>query len=93
MIEKLDTILRNPELGLESFFKPAEVTISQAAIDEIFKTVGSKESESGGILLKKSGQDAITKFIFDSTGSTTHASYSPDTEKLEEVCEQAMSDL
>ena len=54
------------------------VKISRSVCKDILFTIGSQQPESGGILLGPVGSNEVTDFFFDSRGSCTRSSYSPD---------------
>ena len=54
------------------------VKISRSVCKDILFTIGSRQPESGGILLGPVGSNDVTDFFFDTRGSCTGVSYSPD---------------
>ena len=62
-----------------------EMVFYQSVYDEIINTVGSLESESGGILLGSREDYIVQKFFFDKSGSRTSGSYDPDLSSLNKI--------
>jgi proteasome lid subunit RPN8/RPN11 len=54
------------------------IKMSQEAMKKIMNYISSRPPESGGILLGPIGTNVVTDFYFDSGGTCTGASYSPD---------------
>lgn len=50
----------------------------QSAFNDIKNSVGSKKSETGGILLGNRNDFVVQKFVFDPYGSTSPTGYDPD---------------
>jgi len=55
-----------------------KIEMSYSAYQQILSTVGSRDPESGGILLGPLDSDIVTRFFFDEGGVCTGSSYSPD---------------
>ncbi|MBN2642800.1 MAG: hypothetical protein JXR78_14195 [Victivallales bacterium] len=64
------------------------VRISHKVCKEIMLTVGKRPPESGGILLGPVGTNDITDFFFDSGGTCTNATYSPDCKTLKHIMKE-----
>lgn len=60
---------RKPKLTME---------FTRQAYESIAQSVGSRPAESGGILLGSRDNYLVTKFIFDTNGSTSRCGYDPD---------------
>lgn len=56
--------------------------MTRPVYDAIRREVGTRRAESGGILLGRRSDFAVTEFVFDPHGSTTGAGYDPDTDYL-----------
>jgi proteasome lid subunit RPN8/RPN11 len=54
------------------------VKVAHKVCNEIMLTIGARPAESGGILLGPVGTNDVTDFFFDSGGTCTNATYSPD---------------
>ncbi len=64
------------------------VKISRSACKDILFAIGSQQPESGGILLGPVGSNEVTDFFFDTRGSCTEVSYSPDHVGLKQKMEK-----
>jgi proteasome lid subunit RPN8/RPN11 len=58
---------------------------SRAVYEAIRETVGSRAAETGGVFGLGEGDDAICHFAFDSTGSTSAATYTPDIARVNDL--------
>jgi len=54
------------------------IKMSQGAYKKIMNYISARPAESGGILLGPVGSNEVTDFYFDSGGTCTGATYSPD---------------
>lgn len=61
------------------------MVFTRQAYEEIQRTVGELPSETGGILLGNRDDFIVQKFIFDSSGSRSAASYDPDINSLNKI--------
>ena len=55
-----------------------KIKFLQSTFNDIINTVGSKKSETGGILLGNRNDFVVQKFVFDPYGSTSPSGYDPD---------------
>jgi len=66
----------------------ATIKMSQRAYRKMMYYICSRPAESGGILLGPVGSNEVTDFYFDSGGTCTGASYSPDHVTLNKLMKQ-----
>lgn len=66
----------------------ATIKMSHKAYKKIMNSICSRPAESGGILLGPVGTNEVTDFYFDSGGTCTGASYSPDHVTLNKLMKQ-----
>lgn len=64
------------------------IKMSQKAYRKMMYYICSRPAESGGILLGPVGSNVVTDFYFDSGGTCTGASYSPDHITLNKLMKQ-----
>lgn len=62
-----------------------EKVFTTEVYEEICRTIGTRRPESGGILGSSDGGRTIDYYYFDSTASTSGATYQPDTEAINTV--------
>lgn len=58
--------------------EPASVLMNASVWRELWRTVGSRPAETGGILLGPRGKSVITEYYFDAQSNCSAATYSPD---------------
>jgi hypothetical protein len=65
-----------------------KINFLRSAYNEILKTIGSKKSETGGILLGNREDFVVQKFVFDPYGSTSSCGYDPDVNYINKVIKE-----
>lgn len=63
--------------------------LTQAAYDDIRRTIGERPAESGGILLGSRKDYKALRFLFDPSGSRTRGGYDPDVKYINRKIKEA----
>lgn len=66
----------------------APMRIHESAFNEIINYIGSRPAESGGMLFGREDDYVITRFVPDSTASTTRATYTINAEAINPIIQK-----
>lgn len=75
----------NSEVDESKIVKGEKIKIEKKILEEIKKTIGSKQPEQGGMLGTSKNNGTITHFYFDKNAETTGTSYKVSGDKLATV--------